>query len=138
VGLTAYNEKIHCIRAIYEGVVFSHKTHIDRLLKTRKPPKAIRMAGGAVNSAVWVRMFADILGFPIETIAVKELGALGCAMAAAIAAGEFKDYNEAVASMVRVKQKVDPNPAVAAIYKRKYEKYSAIRDALGGVWDIFK
>ncbi|GHV32245.1 carbohydrate kinase [Spirochaetia bacterium] len=138
VGLTAYNEKIHCIRAIYEGVVFSHKTHIDRLLKTRKPPRAIRMAGGAVNSAVWVQMFADILGFPIETIDVKELGALGCAMAAAIAAGEFKDYNEAVASMVRVKQKVDPNPGMAVIYKRKYEKYSAIREALSGVWDLFK
>ncbi|WP_332829118.1 FGGY-family carbohydrate kinase [Treponema primitia] len=138
VGLSSYNEKIHSIRAIYEGVVFSHKTHIDRLLKTRKPPKTIRMAGGAVNSVVWVQMFADILGYPIETIAVKELGALGCAMAAAIAAGEFKDYGEAVASMVRVDRTVNPNPDRAAIYKKKYEKYSAIRDALGGVWDIFK
>ncbi|MDR2739960.1 MAG: carbohydrate kinase [Treponema sp.] len=138
VGLSSYNEKIHCIRAIYEGVVFSHKTHIDRLLKTRKPPKTIRMAGGAVNSAVWVQMFADILGFPMETIAVKELGALGCAMAAAIASGEFKNYEEAVASMVRVERRVEPNLLKAGIYGEKYKKYSAIREALGGVWDLFK
>lgn len=36
------------------------------------------MAGGAANSEVWVQMFADILGFPIETVDAKELGALGC------------------------------------------------------------
>jgi L-xylulokinase len=138
VGLTSFNEKIHCARAIYEGVVFSHKTHIDRLLNTRKLPTAIRMAGGAVNSRVWVQMFADILGLPIETIDVKELGALGCSMSAAIAAGVFKDYNEAVAAMVRIKERVEPNPARMALYQKKYEKYSAIRDVLSGVWKIFK
>jgi len=135
---TAYNEKIHCIRAIYEGVVFSHKTHIDRLLKTRKPPAAIRMAGGAVNSVVWVQMFADILNIPIETIDVKELGALGCAMSAAIAAGVFKDYAEAVTAMVRIKQRVQPNPARVEIYKKKYKNYTTICSALNNIWHIFK
>jgi L-xylulokinase len=137
VGLTGYHEKIHCIRAVYEGVVYSHKTHIDRLLATRSAPSAIRMAGGAVNSAVWVQMFADVLGYPVETIDVKELGALGCAMAAAIAAGEFRDYGEAVAAMVRIKARVEPDPAARKIYAAKYEKYAAIRDALAGVWRRF-
>ncbi|MDR3172303.1 MAG: carbohydrate kinase [Treponema sp.] len=137
VGLTAYHELAHCIRAVYEGVVFSHKTHIDRLLKTRTPPKTIRMAGGAVNSVLWVQLFADILGIPIETIAVKELGALGCAMAAAIAAGEFKDYPEAVSAMVKIKQKVEPNREQGEIYRKKYEKYSAVCTALAGIWDKF-
>jgi L-xylulokinase len=138
VGMTAYHEKIHCIRAIYEGVCFSHKTHIDRLLKTRTSPQAIRMAGGAVNSSVWVQMFADVLNIPIETIDVNELGALGCSMAAAIAAGVFKDYAEAVAAMVRIKQRVNPNSARAALYKKKYQKYTAICSALQTVWPLFK
>lgn len=138
VGMTAYNEKIHCIRAIYEGVAFSHKVHIDRLLKTRTPPKGIRMAGGAVNSTVWVQIFADILGFPIETIDVKELGALGCSMSAAIAAGAFKDYHEAAQAMVRIKQTIPPNPARLAVYQKKYQKWMAIYSALNNIWDIFK
>ena len=50
VGLTTYHNKAHMLRAVYEGVVFSHKTHIERLLSSRKPPEAIRMAGGACNS----------------------------------------------------------------------------------------
>ena len=94
VGLTTYHNKAHMLRAVYEGVVFSHKTHIERLLSSRKPPEAIRMAGGACNSEVWVQMFADVLGFPIETVDAKELGALGCGMAAAIAAGVYRDYKD--------------------------------------------
>lgn len=138
VGLTTYHEKAHMLRAIYEGVVFSHKTHIEKLLVSRKPPEAIRMAGGAVNSKEWVQMFADILGFPIETVDAKELGALGCGMAAAIAAGVYKDYKEAAEHMVHVSGRVEPNPEMHEIYQRKYEKYRAVSRALDTVWEQFE
>lgn len=138
IGMSAFHEKIHCVRAVYEGVAFSHKTHIDRLLKTRTAPKTIRMAGGAVNSAVWVQIFADTLGIPIETVDAPELGALGCSMSAAIAAGVFKDYNEAARAMVRVKERVEPNPVRVEVYAKKYKKYTALRLALEPVWNIFK
>jgi len=125
------------LRAIYEGVVFSHKTNIEKLLSEREPPKAIRMAGGAINSPLWVQMFADVLGFPIETVrGVKELGALGCAMAAAVAAGVYSDYSEA-AAMVRVNEPVLPDPDRNKIYEAKYEKYTAVIHALDTVWNRF-
>ena len=135
-GLSAYHDKLHAVRAIYEGVAFSHKTHIERLLAARSRPRAIRMAGGAVNSAVWVQIFADALGIPIETIAAKELGALGCSMSAAIAAGVYGGYEEAAQGMVRVKARVEPESAREKIYADKYQKYTAVRTALEPVWDI--
>lgn len=138
IGLTTYHTIGHMLRAIYEGVVFSHKTHIDKLLSSRKKPKAIRMAGGAVNSKIWVQMFADILGFPIETVETKELGALGCGMAAAIAAGVYKDYKEAAEHMVHVSECVYPNIDRTEIYQKKYQKYKAINVALDSVWEQFE
>lgn len=138
IGLTTYHNTDHMLRAVYEGVVYSHKTHIDRLLSSRKMPKAIRMAGGAVNSPVWVQMFADILGLPIETVETKELGALGCGMAASIAAGVYKDYKEAAQHMVHVSDRVYPNPERTAIYQKKYEKYRAVSKALDSVWGQFE
>lgn len=138
IGLTTYHHKDHMLRAIYEGVVYSHRTHIEKLLSSRKPPTAIRMAGGAVNSSVWVQMFADVLGFPIETVDAKELGALGCGMAAAIAAGVYKDYKEAAEHMVHVSARVYPNAENTAVYQKKYEKYCAISNALDTVWGQFE
>ncbi len=137
-GLTTYHNEGHLLRAVYEGVAFSHKTHIERLLSSRKPPEAIRMAGGAVNSPVWVQLFADVLGFPIETVDVKELGALGCGMAAAVAAGVYRDYREAAAHMVHLSGRVTPRPEACRIYQKKYETYRAVSRALDTVWDLFE
>ena len=138
IGLTTYHDKAHMLRAIYEGVVYSHRTHIEKLLASWMPPEAIRMAGGAVNSKVWVQMFADALGFPIETVDAKELGALGCGMAAAIAAGVYQDYKEAAKHMVHVSERVYPNPERTAVYQKKYEKYRAVSKALDTVWGQFE
>lgn len=137
-GLTTYHTKAHLLRAIYEGVVYSHKTHIEKLLSERERPRAIRMAGGAINSPVWVQLFADGLGIPIETVqGVKELGALGCAMAAAVAAGVYRDYSEAAQAMVRINAPVLPNSSLNKIYEAKFEKYTALSHALDTVWNKF-
>ncbi len=138
VGLTMFHSKAHMLRAIYEGVAFSHKTHIEKLLSSRKPPQAVRMAGGAVNSKLWVQIFADVLNLPIETVKGKELGALGCGMAAAIAAGVYKDYREAAEHMVHTSGIVYPDPEAAAVYQEKYETYRAVSAALDTVWDRFR
>ena len=138
VGMTSYHTAAHLVRAVFEGVAFSHKTHIDRLLSVAEPPRSIRMAGGAANSRVWVQMFADVLGCPIETVnGVSELGALGCAMAACVAAGVFPDYGAAAQRMVRINPPVDPDGARHEIYRKKFENYSAISAALDTVWDRF-
>lgn len=138
VGLTTYHNRAHMLRAMYEGVVFSHRRHIDKLLASRQAPRAIRMAGGPVQSKVWVQMFADILGYPIETIDTKELGALGCAMAAAVAAGIYKDYTEAAKHMVRISELVYPDRNKTKIYQKKYEKYLLVSNALDTVWEQFE
>ena len=138
VGLTSYHGKAHMLRALFEGVAFSHKTHIDRLLSARGAPSTIRMGGGATNSPVWVQIFADILGFPIETVAaVKELGAMGAAMAAAVAAGAYAGYAEAARAMVRVNSPIAPDPARNRMYRGKFAKYTAVCNALNTVWDQF-
>jgi L-xylulokinase len=139
IGLTSFHTRAHLLRSVYEGVVYSAKTHIDKLLAVREKPAALRMAGGAANSALWVQMFADILELPIETVTgVKELGALGSAMAAAVAAGIYKDYNEAAAAMVRIASPVYPEAAMSLLYRSKYEKYTAVCDALDKVWRCFE
>ena len=138
VGLTTYHDERHMLRAVYEGVAFSHRLHVDRLLANRERPEFLRLAGGAANSPVWVQMFADVLDLPVRTVAAQELGALGCAMAASVAAGVHSDYAEAAASMVRLSEPVGPDPAAAAVYERKYATWRAVVEALDGVWDRFE
>jgi len=138
VGLTAYHNKKHMLRAVYEGIVFSHVTHVNKLLRNRERPKSVRLSGGAANSDVWVQIFADALQLPIDVIEDKELGAQGAAMAAGIAAGIYKDYQDAMRRTVKITKTIQPRPEYADIYKEKYAAYRAVIDGLNGAWKYFR
>lgn len=126
LNLTNKTSDAELYRAVFEGVAYSHKMHMDRLLKLRREPSAIRIAGGATNSQVWLQIFADVLGFPLEVVEAKELGTLGAAMAAAVCAGAYRDYPEAAKNMVVCRETVYPDPERMKIYERKYEAYREV------------
>jgi len=134
IGLTGYHNKKHMLRAVYEGIVFSHLTHVNKLLQNRKAPASIRLSGGAAKSDVWVQMFADALQIPIDVIEHKELGAHGAAIAAGIAVGIYKDYQDAVSKTVKISRTVYPRPEYKHIYEKKYKAYRSVIDALSGSW----
>ena len=135
IGLTAYHNKKYMLRAVYEGIVFSHAMHVERLLRNREKPQAIQLAGGAANSRVWVQIFADVLQLPIETIEDKELGAQGAAMAAGIAVGIYRDYDDAIVWTVRITDRVEPRKEYAGIYQKKFGKFKRVVEALDPIWN---
>ncbi|MDD6094905.1 MAG: carbohydrate kinase [Clostridia bacterium] len=135
IGLDGSHGTAHVARAVYEGVAFSHKTHLNALLKSRGVPEKIRLAGGVVNSAVWTQMFADVMGIPMEIVKDAELGCKGAAMSAGIAAGVYSDYKDAVSKCVTVTGKILPDAESTEIYERKYNTYRKIITALDGVWE---
>ena len=136
IGLLGYHTRAHILRAVYEGVAFSHRFHFEKLMACRKtPPKAIRLAGGAARSQVWAQMFADVMGLPVEVIDANETGALGCAVIASVAAGRNKTLDEAVAKMCRIGGRYDPNSAAIEAYDKKYMLYTKATESLNGFWD---
>lgn len=129
-GLNQTHGTADLLRAVFEGVVYSHRTHIDRLRAHNPRLDRLRLAGGAARSAVWVQMFADALAMPVEVIGAEELGAKGAAMAAAVAAGVYTDFREAAGAMVGIAAAVEPNPAYTAVYAEKYARYRRLAEAL--------
>ena len=117
-------------RAVYEGIVFSHKSHIDRLLNFRGKPDVIRCTGAATQSEVWIQMFADAIGIALEVPAGTQLGALGAAIAAGVCAGDYVDLYEAVKNMTSVSSRFEPNKKRADLYKSKYCKYNELINRL--------
>ncbi len=130
VGLSGWHRRGHVLRAIYEGVVMAHRFHVERLLRFRPRPERIRLTGGAARSAVWLKIFADAFQTPVEVPEGTELGALGAAMAAAVAAGVYADFPAAVAGMVRIAATQLPDAAMNDHYAAKYARYQRVIAAL--------
>ncbi len=135
IGLESGHGTADAVRAVYEGVVFSGYTHLERLLAVcRQKPAFIRLAGGVVNSPVWIQMFADIAGIPVCVSAVSELGCLGAAMSAGIAAGVYGSAVDAAEKCTGESSLVYPIKENEAVYREKYEVYRAVESALSPLW----
>ncbi len=130
LGLESRHTRDDVMRAVYEGCIFSHNYHLQRLYAFRPKPEVIRLTGGAARSAVWVQMFADIFQVPVEIPDGSELGALGAAVAAAVACGLYPSYEVAVAAMTRVARRHEPDPARRSVYAARYAKYLKAVEAL--------
>jgi L-xylulokinase len=134
IGLKGNHGLPHMLRAIYEGVVFCHMYHIERLLKFTPMPEVIRMAGGATRSAAWMRIFTDALGVRVEVPEAEELSALGVAMLAGVGVGAFESMEDAIKNCTRIKAHYEPDPVRHEYYSEKYKTYKALIDALDPVW----
>jgi len=134
IGLDGWQSRGHVLRAIYEGIVFSHNWHLERLMQFRPAPERIRLSGGAVRSEVWVQIFADILQIPVEVPEATELGALGAAIGAAVGAGCYGSYEAACEAMVRFSHTCEPNTDLADIYQEKYARYKKMLGIMAPVW----
>ena len=139
LGMNAAHRRIHLLRSVYEGIVFCHRVHIDRLIASSKvKPSVVRLTGGAANSAVWTQMFADILGLPVETVDARETGALGCVMAVSVALGDTASFAEAVKKMCRIRARFTPNLQHKTFYDKRYAVYKKASACLDFVWDDFQ
>jgi L-xylulokinase len=135
LGLQGWQERKHFIRAIYEGICFSHRYHIEKLLKYLTPPEAARIAGGASKSYEWAQMFADVLQMPIELPKTSELGTLGAVICAAVGAGYYPNVDDAVAGMVKVTGVVTPDINKKEAYDKKYARYIQAINTLDNYWN---
>lgn len=139
VGISNYHTRKHLLRSVYEGVTFSHRYHLEKLMRTnRNQVESIRLAGGAARSRMWTQMFADIMNLPVESVSVNETGALGCAIIGAVATGLYKNLKEAADKMSLVGELIKPDPQNVLIYNKKYQLYKKTIDALDAVWDDFQ
>lgn len=108
LGLQGWHRRGHLLRAVMEGVAFTHRIHVDDLASSFRIDD-VRLTGGASRSHRWCQIFADAFQRPIEVTNIEESGAWGSAMLAGLAAGVFPSLVAAVESTVTVEHRYLPN-----------------------------
>jgi L-xylulokinase len=134
-GVAGWHTRAHLLRALYEGVVYCHLSHINKLRKAGAQIKSARMTGGGSRSKVWTQMFADTIQVPMEVSDGSELGARGAALSAAIGAGIFQDYSEATTQAVSIVRVDEPDPANKQAYQDRYAEYESLVKVMQTSWD---
>lgn len=125
-GFTLQHKKQHFVRAIMEALGYILRRNIDALKDMGIEVKQIRSLGGGSKSSVWNQIKADINGVILETVKSKEAASLGAAILAGKAVGWFNSVEEAVDSMVEVKETINPSYDNKKLYDEYYQLYKKL------------
>ncbi|WP_158572872.1 MULTISPECIES: xylulokinase [Anaerotruncus] len=135
IGARLFHTKAHFTRAVLEGVGYSMKDSLDRVVSTGATVKQANILGGGAKSPLWRQIIADMLG--VELVMTKNSdSSLGAAMLAGVGIGMFSSYESSVKTCVKHDPTVHvvPNPETAGIYAEKFKIYREIHDAMAPVY----
>lgn len=132
-GLSLRHDRGALVRAVLEGVAFGLRDSLELLRALGVEPAVGRALGGGARSELWLRIVASVLRLPLERVAVEEGAAYGAALLGGVAAGVFPDVGAAVAGCVRVRDRIEPEPAWVEAYEEGYARYRALYPALRSV-----
>ena len=120
IGLNPNTTKDMMTRSVIEGISYSIKDCFE-LIDT-KINNVYIFGGGAINDD-WCNIISSMLGYKLLKINVSESPALGVAMLAMIAGGEYKDISNAVKNIIKVTKTYIPNMDDNKIYNEYFEIY---------------
>ncbi|MEM3406914.1 MAG: xylulokinase [Nitrososphaerota archaeon] len=130
-GLSLGHKKEHIIRSIIEGVSFTMKWIADALEEYTKID-LIKIGGGGAKSRLWRQIISDIFEKKVVKTNVEEASALGAAILAGIAIGEYKSMEEVTEELVKDEEERKPILENVKIYKEIFkifkEAYSSSRE----------
>lgn len=135
IGLTQRHGAAHLARSVMEGITLGLNDSLCLMREMGLEIDAIYASGGAVQSALWRQMLADVFGVPVITTNAVEGGAFGAALLAASGVGAFRGAAEAADQLVKETGRSEP---VAANHRRYAEVHQVYRSLYPMLKSVFR
>ena len=129
IGMTMDTAREDLTQAVLEGVAFAIRDSFEVVKKLGIEVKSSKLCGGGAKSPLWKEIFANVLNMDLELVASEQGPGMGGAMLAMVACGEYKTVADACAALVRVVDRVTPDPEIARRYEEKYRQFQKIYPA---------
>lgn len=134
IGMSLDTERRDLVQALFEGVAFGMRDSIEIARQLGIRIERSKICGGGAKSKLWQRIFANVLNVKLDILASEQGPGMGGAMLAMVACGVYPSVADAAATLVRVMETVEPEPALAARYEERYQKYRLLYPALKDVF----
>ena len=137
VGLTLRHRRAHLVRAILEAADLALRHVAAPIVAAGIPVTELRVSGGFAREAAWNQVKADVTGFVVAVPEVVETAMLGSAITAVTGIGRCADLATGAGTMVRIGERIEPDPDRRRIYDTLYgvyvELYPALQPAFRGL-----
>lgn len=127
IGFDGRHTRGHIYRSLLEAVAMTLKKHVDDMCNEISVSlERLIITGGGSNSDLFMQILADVFQLPTVRNEVNGAAGMGAAICAAVAAGVYGSFEEAVKNMVRFRDTFEPDTENAALYEKMLPIYSSI------------
>jgi len=134
-GFTLAHTCGHFTRALLEGSAFAVRDITTQMQAIGLELSELRVVGGGSKSQLWNQIKADVTRLQVCVPEVRETTALGAAFLGLVGIEAFATLSEVSDHIVRIRERIDPQPAVQFIYDEAYERYRQTYFALLPVYE---
>ncbi len=129
IGMTMDTTRADLVQAVLEGVAFAIRDCVEVAKSLGISIPKARICGGGSKSPLWRRIFANVLGIPLELVKTEQGPGYGGAMLAMVGCGRFESVQAAADALVEVAATVQPEPELTALYEERYRQFQNIYPA---------
>ena len=134
-GFTLAHTRGHFVRALLEGSAYAVRDITTQMQVSGLRLQELRVVGGGAKSPLWNQMKADVTGLPVSVPEITETTALGAAFLALVGTRAYASLKEASDRIVRIRERIDPDPSTRSAYTEAYERYRQTYFALLPVFE---
>ena len=133
-GLSLDTTRADMTLAVLEGVAFAIRDSFEVAKSLGIKIDRTKICGGGAKSPLWKKIIANVLNIKVDVIAAEEGPALGGAMLAAVASGEYASVKEAADAIVKVVDTVEPDKELVKKYDERYAHFVKLYPAVKGLY----
>ena len=129
-GMTMDTTRADLTQAVLEGVAFGIRDSLEIARSQGIDVKRSKICGGGAKSALWKRIFANVLNMKLDIVESEQGPGMGGAMLAMVANGAYPSVQAVCDKLVKVVDTVSPEPELVALYEARYRQFSKIYPAM--------
>ena len=134
-GFTLAHTRAHFFRALLEGSAYAVRDILTQMQTAGMELSELRVMGGGAKSQFWNQIKADVTGLQVTVPEILETTALGAAFLALVGIGAYATLPEVSEHIVKIRERIDPQPSAQSIYADSYARYRQTYFALLPVFE---
>ena len=138
IGMSMDSSRADLMQAVLEGVAFATRDSFEVAKRLGLNITHSMLCGGGARSPLWRAILSNVLNIRLDIPQTEEGPGYGGAMLAMVGCGAYPGVQACADALVRVTDSVEPDPAIAARYEERYQKFKTIYPALKSVFPALK
>lgn len=138
IGMTMDTTRADMVQAVLEGVAFAIRDSFEVAKSSGISIPRSNLCGGGAKSPLWRKIFANVLGIPLDMVKTEQGPGYGAAMLAMVGCGRFASVQAATDALVETASSTEPDPVLTEKYEKRYRQFRLLYPALKPVFEVLK